>query len=57
MPKGGLSCRTRSMSRSASVGDFGGTFFEIQWVVHTPEWEPETLVGILGLDRMWVREE
>ncbi len=30
---------------------------KIQWVVHTPEWELETLVSIFGLDRTWVREK
>jgi hypothetical protein len=45
------------MYKSASARDFGGTFLEIQWVVHTCEWEPKTLMGILGLDKMWVREE
>jgi len=43
------------MCRYAYVWDLGGTFPEMQWVAHTYEWEPKTLVGIFGLGRKQVR--
>jgi hypothetical protein len=55
--KGGLSYRIRSMCKNAYVGELGGTFLEIQWVTHTYGWKPKTLMGILGLGKMWLRKE
>ncbi len=46
-PKGGLSCKTRSIYQLAHVGALVGPYLKIQWVVHTLEWELETLTCIL----------
>ncbi len=51
MPKRGMSCKTRSIQKITSVGALVELYLKIQWVVHTLEWEPKTLAGIL-----WARQ-